>query len=137
MNRTASNSIQFYQHDGPSVFRFDIRGTLEGESVRDLEHAWISARSTTLEQTIVVDVSAISGIDSNGLRLLSRMRDSGARLWADREPALFAVASLLGDMADRTACTESDRFKVASVVRALLRCIRAGRLTPMARRSCR
>jgi len=135
MNRTASNSIQIYQHDGPSVFRFDIRGTLEGESVRDLEHAWISARSTTLGQTIVVDVSAISGIDSNGLRLLSRMRDSGARLRANRD-APFALASLLG-MADRTAYTESDRFKVASILRPLLSWIRAGRLKPITRRSCR
>ncbi len=80
------NNMQLYQHDSSSTFRFVLRGCLEGPWVQELEHAWITAASVLRGKELVLDVSGLTGTDENGLNLLSRMRDSGARLKADSPP---------------------------------------------------
>lgn len=77
--------MQLYQHDSSSTFRFVLRGSLEGPWVRELEHAWITAASVLRGKELVLDVSGLTGTDENGLNLLSRMRESGARLTAARD----------------------------------------------------
>lgn len=71
-----------YQHDSATMFRFVLRGELCGESVVDLQHAWITAQSILGTKDLVVDISGIRRADAAGLALLSRMRDLGARLVA-------------------------------------------------------
>jgi hypothetical protein len=78
--------MQLYQHDSSSTFRFVLRGSLEGSWVQELEHAWITAASVLRGKELVLDVSGLTGTDENGLNLLSRMRESGARLMADTPP---------------------------------------------------
>ena len=117
MNHTAFRPTQIYQHDGPSLFRFEIRGSLAGNSVRELEYAWISVRSTTLGQAMVVDLSAASKIDANGFSLLCRMRESGVRLRADGLSESFELESLLDDVAHPAVSTQTGQLRVPPVFR--------------------
>jgi len=73
-------TMEMYQHDRASMFQFVLRGDLTGERVQDLEHAWITAKSILNGREVVIDVGGVSGADTVGVELLSRMRDSGARL---------------------------------------------------------
>jgi hypothetical protein len=88
--------MDLYQHDSAAMFRFVIRGELCGMAVQNLEQAWHTAMSTANQKELVVDVSGITDADELGLELLSRMRESGARLAAALPPASEGVLRSLG-----------------------------------------
>lgn len=111
---------QVYQHDGPSLFRFEIRGSLEGASVRELEHAWISVRSTRRVQAIVVHLSAACKIDADGFTLLCRMREAGACLRAEGLPQPFELESFLDDVDKPKVSTQTGQLRVPPMFRPLI-----------------
>ena len=74
-----------YQHDGAAAFRFVLRGELSGDAVRDLEQAWNTAQSIARRKEFVVDISGVTNTDASGAALLLRLRESGARVIAERE----------------------------------------------------
>lgn len=88
--------MDLYQHDSATMFQLVIRGELAGESVSSLEHAWTTAKSILAGKELVVDVSGITNADPSGFDLLSRMRESGARLTAALPPASEGVLRSLG-----------------------------------------
>ncbi len=90
---TGWTSMEMYQHDSSSEFRFVLRGSLEGPWVQELEHAWITAASILKGKELVIDGSGLTGIDENGLKLLSRIRDAGGRFTADSPPEQPSVPS--------------------------------------------
>src|SRR5690242_15553591 len=74
--------MEMYQHDSAAMFRFVLRGDLVDDQVQELEHAWSTAKSILKGKELVIDVSGMTDADEFGVELLSRMRDSGARLTA-------------------------------------------------------
>lgn len=80
--RAAVTVMDMYLHDSATVFRFVLRGEFRGDRVEELEHAWTTARSILGTKELVVDISGITKTDAAGEELLSRMRESGARLKA-------------------------------------------------------
>jgi ABC-type transporter Mla MlaB component len=74
--------MDVYQHDSATMFRFVLLGELRGDRVAGLRHAWITAQSIVGTKELVVDISGITTADRAGVELLSRMRESGARLAA-------------------------------------------------------
>jgi ABC-type transporter Mla MlaB component len=72
--------MEMFQHDSAKRFQFVLRGELAGNRVQDLEQAWTTAKSILNGKELVVDVSGITDADESGMDLLSRMRESGARL---------------------------------------------------------
>jgi hypothetical protein len=74
--------MNMYQHDSARMFRFVLRGKLIGDAVQDLEDAWNTAKSVLSGKELVVDVSGSADADPAGADLLSRTRESGARLTA-------------------------------------------------------
>ena len=85
--------MEMYQHDSPARFEFVLRGDLTGDPITDLEHAWNTAKSILGDKVLVVDISGIKTADAHGIALLSRMRESGARLTGVL-PSDRAVAAL-------------------------------------------
>jgi hypothetical protein len=79
-------AMEMYQHDSATMFQFVLRGGLIGDQVQDLEHAWNTAQSILAGKELVVDISGITSANRPGLELLSRMRESGARLTAVLPP---------------------------------------------------
>src|ERR1039458_5638513 len=88
--------MDIYQHDGAAMFRFVLRGQLIGGRVEDLEHAWSTAKSILDGKELVVDISGITNADPSGVELLSRMRESGARLTATLPPESAEFISSFG-----------------------------------------
>jgi ABC-type transporter Mla MlaB component len=88
--------MELYQHDSPTLFRFVLRGDLAGDRVQNLEHAWATAKSILDRKELVVDVSGITDADTFGMDLLSRMRESGARLTAALRPESEELLRTLG-----------------------------------------
>jgi anti-anti-sigma regulatory factor len=64
------------------MFRFVVAGELNGSAAKELEQAWKTAASILNGKELVVDISGVTSADSSGADLLSRMRESGARLIA-------------------------------------------------------
>jgi ABC-type transporter Mla MlaB component len=81
--------VEIYQHDGATAFRFELKGRLDGAQVENLEHAWRCASSILRGKDLVIDISGLTGADPRGVALLSRLRESGARLVG---PAPFQLA---------------------------------------------
>jgi hypothetical protein len=79
--------MDMYQHDTAAMFKIVLRGELSGSQVLDLEHAWTTAKSILNGRELIVDVSGMTHADRPGVDLLSRMRESGARLTAALPPA--------------------------------------------------
>jgi anti-anti-sigma regulatory factor len=52
--------MNMYQHDGTTVFQFILRGELTGDRVRELEHAWTTAKSILGGKELIVDISGIT-----------------------------------------------------------------------------
>jgi hypothetical protein len=74
--------MDVYLHDSSTALRFVLRGELAGGGAQDLEHAWTTANSILGSRELVVDISAVTDADACGRELLSRMRQSGARVTA-------------------------------------------------------
>ena len=72
--------MEMYQHDRAASFQFVLRGELTGDAVPELECAWTTARSIIAGKELVVDISGMTNADHSGIDLLTRMRESGARL---------------------------------------------------------
>jgi len=115
-----SAGMQLYQHDSAFTFRFVLRGALEQPWTAELEQAWITAASILQGKELVVDVTGLTGMDQDGLKLLSTMRNRGARLitgstrdatitGANRLPlakaALLVVAAVSLTVAISLSCT--------------------------------
>ena len=88
--------MEMYQHDSAGRFQFVLRGELAGNRVLGLEQAWTTAKSILNGKELVVDVSGITVADESGVDLLSRMRDSGARLNAALPPKSEELLRSLG-----------------------------------------
>ena len=87
--------MHIYQHDSATVFRFKLRGELDGPWVRELEQAWMTATSVLRDKELVVDISGVTRADMAGLKLLCRMREGGARLAASTPQGCPELLKLL------------------------------------------
>ena len=112
--------MEIYQHDSAAMFRFVLSGRLAGDRVRDLEYAWTTAKSILNTKELVVDVSGISYADGAGVGLLSRMRESGARLAAALPPESEELLRFFGlpaaEPKHRTLIHRVLRFLRASMI---------------------
>ena len=98
-----------YLHDSATMFRLVLSGELSGRRVPDLEQAWTTAQSILNGKELVVDVSGLNSADEFGVKLLFRMRESGARLTAASPPQSEEFIRSLGlsVAAPRGQCTRT------------------------------
>jgi len=82
--------LSYYMHDGASVFRFKLAGSLAGEDVVELGQCWLAASSTLGGRTFVVDIEDLTTVDEDGHELLRQWRAQGAHFLERSEPARTA-----------------------------------------------
>jgi anti-anti-sigma regulatory factor len=70
--------IRITAHQEPLATRLCLEGKLSGGSVDVLDECWQAASSQT--NSIWVDLTAVSFIDTRGKELLARMFEKGTRL---------------------------------------------------------
>jgi hypothetical protein len=77
-----SQTLQYYMHDGPSAFQFELAGDLNNEAAYELEQAWRTASSVVGDRALVVDMTFVTDAGKDGRSLLARWYAEGAQLIA-------------------------------------------------------
>lgn len=67
-------------HDQAPVTSFVVEGKLVGPWVKELEKCWEDALAAEPSRAVLVNLAAVTFIDSEGRALLARMRRQGVRL---------------------------------------------------------
>ena len=88
--------MQMYLNDSVETFEFVLRGELTGDAVQSLKYAWITATSILHGKEVLVDVSALTAADAEGIELLYSMTGAGARLRAALPPHSEELLRSLG-----------------------------------------
>ncbi len=91
-----NQTLQYYMHDGPSAFRFELAGCLDNEGASRLEQDWRTASSVIGERALIVDLTFVTSADSDGRLLLARWHAEGARLIAKSKVARELAESVIG-----------------------------------------
>lgn len=95
-----------YQHDSPNLFRFVLEGYLTEAGAEQLERAWETAKSILNGKELTVEVSGVKKVDPAGIAVLSRMRESGARILAARTPECAELLRFCDIPAPAPGCME-------------------------------
>jgi hypothetical protein len=90
------SSLSYYMHDGPTAFSIEMAGILAAEGAKELERDWRSASAAIGKKDLVVDVSFVKEIDSEGRRLLLRWFENGATVVANTPESRTLAESIVG-----------------------------------------
>jgi hypothetical protein len=97
-------ALQFYMHDGPTAFRLELAGNLNGEGVHRLAQDWRTSSSVIGDRRLIVDMTFVTGVDEAGRTLISRWNRDGAQLIANSEASRGLAESILnGSLPERAA----------------------------------
>jgi hypothetical protein len=91
-----SQTLQYYMHDGPSAFRFELAGDLNNDAARDLDQAWRTASAVIGERALVVDMTFVTGAERDGRSLLARWYAEGAQLIAKSKVSHALAEAIIG-----------------------------------------
>lgn len=84
-------ALNYYLHDGPKAFRFELAGHLDQAGARRLDQDWRTASSVIGDRELVVDMTLVTSADEDGRALLVRWQAAGARfIAASRESRALA-----------------------------------------------
>src|SRR5690348_5865564 len=121
--------LQYYLHDGPNAFRFELAGDLDDEGARRLDQDWRTASSVIGDRALIVDMTFVTSVDKEGRALLVRWHREGALLIANSKASQALAESILGEpLAELPVCrsgvTGAGRawlpFRASFFARALL-----------------
>jgi len=71
------DDLTIHVHDGATSFRFDVEGSLSGNSARELEQSWLTASSVIGDRPLVISVGNVNCMDPFGRALLRQLHESG------------------------------------------------------------
>jgi hypothetical protein len=91
-----NQALQYYMHDGPTAFRFELAGSLNHEDARRLDQAWRTASSVIGHRRLIVDMTFVTGVDAQGRALITRWHRGGAQLIANSKASRALAESILG-----------------------------------------
>ena len=89
--------LQYYMHDGPTAFRFELAGNLNQEGARRLDQDWRTASSAIGDRRLIVDMTFVTNVDESGRALLVRWHRDGARLIANSKTSRALAEAILGE----------------------------------------
>jgi hypothetical protein len=89
-------TLQYFMHDGPSAFRFELAGYLDSEGARRLEQDWRTAGSIIGDRALMVDITFLTGAEKDGRALLARWHAEGAKFIAKSNVSRELAEAILG-----------------------------------------
>src|SRR5258708_3152556 len=117
-----NHALDYYMHDGPTAFRFELAGELNDQSARSLGQDWRTASSVIGVRKLIIDMTFVTGAGEQGRALLARWYGEGARLVANskssRELAELIVGEPLPEPAAGKAASERTWLPFRSLFRA-------------------
>ena len=90
-------ALQYYMHDGPNAFRFELAGHLDHEGARRLEQDWRTASSTLGDRRRIIDMTLVTGVDEQGHALITRWHREGAWFIANSKGSRALTEGILGE----------------------------------------
>jgi hypothetical protein len=98
-----SQTLQYYMHDGPSAFRFELAGDLDNDGARELSQAWRTASAVIGDRSLVIDMTFVTGAGKEGRSLLARWYAEGAYLIARTKTARELAEAIVGEPLNKDA----------------------------------
>jgi hypothetical protein len=92
-----SPTLQYYMHDGPAAFRFELAGELGSDGARELEQAWRTASAVIGERALVIDMTFLTGVEEDARLLLARWHAEGAHFVARTEASRELAEAIVGE----------------------------------------
>lgn len=92
-----SQTLQYYMHDGPSAFRFELAGDLDNAGARELEQAWRTASAVIGDRSLVIDMTFVSSVEKDACLLLARWHAGGAHLIARTKASRKLAETIVGE----------------------------------------
>jgi hypothetical protein len=103
-----TDSLKYYMHDGPTAFRFELAGDLNGEGVCRLNQDWRTASSALGERRLIVDMTYVTSVDVTARALIHRWHREGALLIANSRASRALAESIIGEpLSDASANTHT------------------------------
>jgi ABC-type transporter Mla MlaB component len=91
-----NQTLQYYMHDGPTAFQFELAGELNHEGAHRLDQDWRTASSVIGDRSLIVDMTFVTSVDERGRALLARWHRAGARLIASSKASRALAESIVG-----------------------------------------
>ena len=88
--------VDYYLHDGPTAFRFQLIGIINDEAARRLEQVWCTSSSLTGDRRPIIDITFVTSVDEHGCALLQRWHREGAQFEASSKASHALAESVLG-----------------------------------------
>jgi hypothetical protein len=92
-----SQALQYYMHDEPDAFRFELAGSLSGEGAQSVFQAWRTALSIIGGRPLIVDMTYVDDADERGRSLILFWHQHGARIIAASARSGALAGSILGE----------------------------------------
>jgi hypothetical protein len=88
--------LDYYMHDGPTAFRFQLMGAMDDQGARRMEQVWHTACSHVGDRRRIVDITFVTSVEEHGRALLERWHEAGVHFVANSDASRALVESILG-----------------------------------------
>jgi hypothetical protein len=126
-----AQALQYYMHDGPTAFRFELAGHLDHEGARRLDQDWRTASSTFGDRRRIIDITFVTGFDEQGGALITRWHRQGASFIANSKASRALAEAILGEPLPEPPPYHGDAERTRTPFRTSLR-LRAATLVLLA-----
>ena len=92
-----ASALQYYMHDGPTAFCFELAGHLDYEGTRRLEQDWRTASSTLGDRRRIIDMTLVTSVDEQGHALVTRWHLEGAWFIANSKASRALTEAIVGE----------------------------------------
>jgi hypothetical protein len=89
-------AFDYYIHDGPAVFSFQLKGFINDEGARRLDQVWHTASSLIGDQRPIIDITFVTGVEEEGRALLVSWHRAGVHFVANSKVSRALAESILG-----------------------------------------
>lgn len=93
--------------DRADELRIEIQGDFSGPCVRDTSATWRASLPDAMHRRLTVDISGISGCDTEGRSLLREMYRHGTQIAAGNPSALGLLNEIMGPPRNRKAANRT------------------------------
>ena len=102
--------LQYFMHDGPAAFRFELLRALDSEGARRLDQDWRTASSAIGDRALMVDVTYLDSAEDEGRALLGRWHGEGAKFVAKSKVSCERAAAIIGKPVHEVATSTQTRW---------------------------
>ncbi len=88
--------LDYYIHDGPTAFRFQLAGVIDGDGARRLEQVWHTASSLIIGKSPIIDITFVTTVEQEARSLFLRWQEAGGHFVANSKASRSLAESIFG-----------------------------------------